>query len=190
MDTQEIQNMEVDSMSISPDWFYRDIPWNRISKLCNVRSWQGTVKKGEETLAEHAVSFCVAVPYSDPSTGPLFSSTFLANIADFFVKSGIYDKLYVNGDTIMKETWVPNPEKKDAETERKDVSISFSFYKYINGVSFIYFGFPNYSSKAEVEAIGMSKKQISDFIEFATNLSIAIMQTAFVNGLFASIGGK
>ena len=51
MDTQEIQNMEIDLMSISPDWFYRDIPWNRISKLCNVRSWQGTVKKGEETLA-------------------------------------------------------------------------------------------------------------------------------------------
>lgn len=185
----EIENQEIDLMEISPDWFYRSIPWNKISKLCNVKAWQGPVKKGEETMAEHAVSFCVAVPYSDPMTGPLFASTFLANIADFFVKEGIYDKLYVNGDSIMKETWVPNMETKDAETERKDVSISFSFYKYVNGVSFIYFGFPNYSSKGD-NGIGMSKKQIEGLVNFATNLSIAMLQTSFVNGLFASIGGK
>ena len=188
MEGTDLQSIEMDLMSITPDWFYQSIPWNRISKLCNIRYWQGLVKKGEETMAEHAISFCVAVPYSDPMTGPLFASTFLANIADFFVKSGIYDRLYVNGDSIMKETWVPNPEKKDAETERKDVAISFSFYKYVNGVSFIYFGFPNFSSKGE--AIGMSKAQIGKLIDFATNLSVGIMQTAFVNGLFASIGGK
>ena len=188
METTDIQNFEMDLMSITPDWFYQNIPWNKISKLCNVRAWQGLVKKGDETMAEHAVSFCLAVPYSEPTTGPLFAATFLANIADFFVKSGIYDKLYVNGDSIMKETWVPNPGTKDAESERKDVAISFSFYKFVNGVSFIYFGFPNYSSKGD--GIGMSKKQIDALIEFATNLSIGIMQTVFVNGLFASIGGK
>ena len=188
METTDLQNFEMDLMSITPDWFYQYLPWNRISKLCNTRAWQGTVKKGDDVLAEHAVSFCIAVPYSDPMTGPLFASTFLANVADFFVKSGIYDKLYVNGDSIMKETWVPNPETKDAETERKDVAISFSFYKYVNGVSFIYFGFPNYSSKGE--GIGMSKEQIAQLINFINNLSIGIMQTAFVNGLFASIGGK
>ena len=188
MEENELENFEMDLMSITPDWFYQSMPWNRISKLCNTRAWQGLVKKGDETMAEHAVSFCIAVPYSDPMTGPLFASTFLANIADFLVKSGIYDRLYVNGDSIMKEEWVPNPETKDAETERKDIAISFSFYKYVNGVSFIYFGFPNYSSKGE--GIGMSKKQIGQLIGFANSLSVGIMQTAFVNGLFASIGGK
>ena len=188
MEENDLQNFEMDLMSITPDWFYQHIPWTHISKLCNTRAWQGLVKKGDDVLAEHAVSFCIAVPYSEPTTGPLFASTFVANIADFFVKRGIYEKLYVNCDSIMKETWVPNPEAKDADKVRKDVAISFSFYRYVNGVSFVYFGFPNYSSKGE--GIGMSKAQIDELIEFANNLSVGIMQTAFINGLFASIGGK
>ena len=77
METTDIQNFEMDLMSITPDWFYQNIPWNKISKLCNVRAWQGLVKKGDETMAEHAVSFCLAVPYSEPTTGPLFAATFL-----------------------------------------------------------------------------------------------------------------
>ena len=107
----------------------------------------------------------------------------MANIADYFVRAKVYDKLYVNGDAIIQQT-----DEKNEDGTQKEISISFSFYKYMNGVSFVYFGFPNYSSAGG--GIGLSKKQIEDFFSFAETLAMGILQTAFVNGMFASIGGK
>lgn len=176
----KIGKTNVDLMDIGPSWFYRKFKYNEISKLCNVLAWEGSVSKSGEMLSEHAVSVCVAMPFTDPMTGPMFANVFLANVADYFVRLKLFDNLYVNGDSLLCRTG-----DRDSDGNPVDRPLSFSFYRHVNGVSFAYFGFVNYSSKGE--AIGMSAKQISAFVDFCESLSVGVVQTAFVNGLFASM---
>jgi hypothetical protein len=176
----KLEKTNIDLMEIGPNWFYQKFKYKDISKLCNVLVWEGSVAKSGEILSEHAVSVCVAMPCTDSMTGPMFANVFLANVADFFVRSKLFDNLYVNGDALLCRT-----EETNDDGNPVDKPLSFSFYKFANGISFVYFGFTNYSSRNE--AIGMSAKQISAFVEFCETLSVGIAQTAFVNGLFASM---
>lgn len=177
----KIEKTNVDLMDIGPSWFYRKFANPaEISKLCNVLEWEGSVSKAGQNLAEHAISVCVAMPYTDQMVGPMFASTFLANVADYLVHRKLFDNLFVNGDSLLIRTG-----KKDENGNPVDSALSFSFYRFANGISFVYFGFINYSS--EREAIGMSAKQISEFMDFCETLSIGVAQTSFVNGLFSSI---
>ena len=178
-----MEKYNVDLMKISPSWFYRKFKPEEISKLCNVRSFEGTVWKSGETLSEHAVSVCVAMPYTDQMVGPMFATVFAANVADYFVREKLFENLYVNGDALLCRTKDLDPDGKPV-----DKPLSFSFYRYANGISFVYFGFVNYSSKGE--AIGMSAKQIAEFSAFCERLAVGIAQTSFVNGLFASISAS
>ena len=179
-----LEKQSVNLFDINPDWFYQKLAWNTISRLCNILTWEGMVKKGDdEVMAEHALSLCIAVPCSDQMCGPLFANTFLANIADYFVKHRFFERLFVNGDAIINQT-----DEVGDDGRPKEMPISFSFYRYVNGVSFIYFGFPNFSSNGG--GLGLSSDQIKGFMSFSETLAISILQTAFVNGLFASIGGK